>query len=432
VTHQLTASSCLVLLTFLSAVDSGRADVLIGVNGERFVGKVVESSAEVVIFQSEIGGRLTIPRRQVRELQLGESSVNSATNSHALPLSQSGSASAPEAKAWQPPGLGKDGFDWLMLKTQEWLRGHLRYVQDKKVSFESDKLEELTFDLKDVHYLYSGKPMFTKFDGKEQVYGTVMLTTNLVEVIGPEQVELARDRLTGITPGGKREIQFWSGKLNVGLNFQSGNTKQTSINASGELARRTPATQFLLDYMGNYGEVEEVQNANNHRISLSYDVRLSRKWFVRPVQAEYYRDPLANIAHRGTVGSGFGHYVFDEDALQWKVAAGPGYQLTRFETVEAGEDDSASTAAGILSSSFEADITSRLTFIHTFAATLASPEAGLYSHHFVATLEFEVKKSLDLNVSFVWDYLQNPQTDASGDVPKHSDLRLTVGLGVKF
>ncbi len=55
-----------------------------------------------------------------------------------------------------------------------------------------------------------------------------------------------------------------------------------------------------------------------------------------------------------------------------------------------------------------------------------------YSHHLVTTLEYEIKKALDLNVSFVWDYLQNAQTEASGVVPQHSDIRLTMGVGVKF
>jgi hypothetical protein len=204
------------------------------------------------------------------------------------------------------------------------------------------------------------------------------------------------------------------------------------MNASGELARRTPTTQFLVNYLGNFSEIEGAQNANNHRVNLSYDVRLNRDWFLRPVQLEYYRDQLANIAHRVTAGVGVGYYLFDREGLEWKVAAGPGYQYTRFETVAPGEADTASTPAAILQSEFKADITSRLTFIQTFAGTLASQEAGLYGHHFVTTLEFEIKRALDLNISFVWDYLQNPQPEANGVVPVRSDLRLTLGVGVKF
>ena len=150
------------------------------------------------------------------------------------------------------------------------------------------------------------------------------------------------------------------------------------------------------------------------------------------MQVEWYRDQLANTAHRVTVGLGVGYYIFDRPGLEWLVSGGPGYQYTRFVTVEDGQADTASTPAGTLQSTFKADITSRLKFYQTFGATLTSEEAGLYTHHAVTTLEFEIKRHLDLNISFVWDYLQNPQTESNGTVPQHGDYRLTVGAGVKF
>src|SRR5262249_35904190 len=147
---------------------------------------------------------------------------------------------------------------------------------------------------------------------------------------GPEQIDLPREQLTGITPGGEREIEFWSGKASIGLNIQSGNNKQVTLNASAELARRTPATQFLLDYLGSYSEFEGSQNANNHRVDISYDVRLNRDWFLRTPQLEYFRDQLANIAHRVTAGVGVGYAIFDRDDLDWRVSLGPSYQFNRF------------------------------------------------------------------------------------------------------
>jgi putative salt-induced outer membrane protein YdiY len=404
------------------------ADVLIGVNGERLVGKIIEETADTVVFESELGGVLKIPRNRIRELQKTPPAKVEPTKEPAPSAQVMETTNA----AWMPPGVGKDGFDWIQLKSDEWLKGHLRYVQQKKVQFESDKLEDLTLDLKDVRKIYAAKPMFTKFYEKEQIFGTVIVSNDVVEVFGPEQLRLPRAELTGITPGGKREIEFWSGKADIGLSLQGGNTKQATFNASAELARRTPATQFILDYLGNFSEANGQQTANNHRINLTYDVRLNENWFLRPVQLEYYRDQLANIAYRATAGVAIGYYLFDRDGLEWVVAAGPGYQYTRFATVAPGAEDTASTPAATLQSRFEADITKRLTFIQTFSGTVASEQAGLYSHHIVSTLEFEIKHHLNLDVSFVWDYLQNPQAEASLAVPEHSDVRLTLGVGVRF
>jgi hypothetical protein len=416
----------MLLVVVAVPIDLANGDVLITSNGERFVGKVLEETADTVVFESENAGRLTLPRARIRELQ--RTPLTAPTNQSPATVN----STLATTNSWLPPGVGKDGFDWIQLKSDEWLKGHLDYVQNKRVQFESDKLEDLSLKFKDVRTIFSSKPMFAKFEGREQVFGTVVLSNDVVEVFGPEQVELPREQLTGITPGGEREIEFWSGKALLGVNLQEGNTKQVTLNASAELARRTPATQFLLNYLGNFGQVNGSENANNHRINLSYDVRLNRDWFLRPVQLEYYRDQLANIGHRVTGAVGVGYYLFDRDELEWKLAAGPGYQYTRFETVAPGEADSASTPAGTIQMYFKAEATSRLTFIESFTGTFTSQEAGLYNHHFVSTLEFEIKRHLELDLSFVWDYLQNPQAEANLAVPVRSDLRLTLGIGARF
>lgn len=427
---RLSAAPYLFMVLWLAVSITAHADVLIGVNGERLIGRVIEETADMVVFESEIGGVLKVPRRRIREIQKTPPPREQQTRQPA-PAPKVAERTTTNT-AWIPPGVGKDGFDWIQLISDEWLKGHLRYVQQKKVEFESDKLEDLTLELKDVRKIYPAKPMFTKFFDKDQIFGTVVVSNEVVEVFGPEQLRLPRSELTGITPGGSREIDFWFLRANVGVSLQEGNTKQATLNASAELARRTPATQFILDYLGNFSHVNGEQSANNHRINTSYDVRLNENWFLRPAQMEYYRDQLANISHRVTAGVGLGYYLFDRDGLEWVVAAGPGYQHTRFGTVAAGEKDTTSTPAATLQSRFDADITKRVSFIQTYTGTASSQEAGLYNHHLVSTLEFEIKYHLDLDVSFVWDYLQNPQAEANGTVPEHNDLRLTVGLGVKF
>jgi len=65
-------------------------------------------------------------------------------------------------------------------------------------------------------------------------------------------------------------------------------------------------------------------------------------------------------------------------------------------------------------------------------ATLTRQEAGLCSHHAVSTLEFEIKRHLDLNVSFGLDRTRDRIQQNGGAVPKQDDFRLILGLGVRF
>jgi len=407
------------------------ADVLVGTNGERFVGTVVQESADTVVFDSELGGRIVVPRSKVRDIEHAEPKTPVVETNAPI------AASHPVAKKtlnldWRPPAVGKDGSDWIQLKSGEWLRGKLKYVQQKRVEFDSDELEELDLKLKDVRQVYSAQPVFTKFHDSQSFYGTVVISNDEVRISGATIPNYTRDELTGVTPGGEQEIKFWSAEASLGLNFQSGNTKQATLSASAEIARRTPDTRFMLNYLGDYSEVNDSESANNHRLNSSFDIWLTRRWFIRPVLAEAYHDPQANVSLRVTGGSGVGYEIFDEDSLEWAISAAPSYQYTRFETVEPGSSDSATTPAAVLQSNFKADITSRLTFIQNFQMVFTDREAGLYTHHAVTSLEFEIKRHLDLEVSFVWDFLDRPQPKSDGTIPFKNDYFLIVGTSVRF
>ncbi|MCG3149108.1 MAG: hypothetical protein PCFJNLEI_02567 [Verrucomicrobiae bacterium] len=392
----------------LLLVDGVRADVLIGTNDERFVGQVIEESENSVIFESDLGGRLTIPRPRVREIQRHSPS----------PVS-----------VWKPPGLGHDGYDWMQLKSGEWLRGWLQYVQNKKVGFDSDELEELTLKLKNVRSLYTVKPMYAKFDNHEPVHGLITLSNEVVYV---DEVGRARADLIGITPSGQAGLPHWTGRFVAGLNLRAGNTESADLNVRGELARRTPNTLFNLKYIGNFAEVNGTEDENDQRVNAVFDVRLDRHWFVRPLQGEIFFDPLANIAYRATVGLGGGYYFIDQDDRIWWIATGPGFQSTRFDNVEPGESGHASTPGGLLESYFKTDLTKRVDLILSYQGFAMSKAAGLYTHHALLELQFEIKRHLDLDVALVWDYLHYPQPEADGSTPKRGDLRLTLGLDVWF
>ena len=403
-------------------------DVLTGTNGERFVGTVIEETSSNVVFDSELAGQLTFQQSKIRELQRTSIAVTNAAI-----VSAAATNISTNKVFWTPPGVGTDGSDWVQLKSGEWLRGQLKYIQDKKVEFDSDEMDELTLKLKDVSKVYTAERMSTKFEGRQPVYGMVVISNELVMVNGSEPLALHRDLLMGITPGGGEPgIRNWSGDLVLSLSLQSGNQDQTMISTSAELARRTPNTTLLFEYLGNYSQVDDVESANNQRVNAIYDIRLDQHWFVRPAQVEYFQDSLANIAYRLTGGFGGGYYIYDRTGLEWKISAGPAIQYTKFETVEANNADSATAPAAVLNSYFKADVTKRLTLIQSWQSSFTDKESGLYTHHSVSTLDFEIKRHLDLDVSFVWDYLQDPQQKSDGEIPKNSDYYLTVGFGVRF
>ena len=415
-----------------------RADVLVATNDERFVGTVISQTADTVVFESELGGRITVPRIRIRELLLQPANPPAASLQRTNPppplVGQVSPLGPPNStNSWTPPTAGHGPLDWIQLKSGSWLSGQFKYLQNRKLEFDNDELDEQTFKLKDILQIYPAKPAWARFDNrKEPVFGTIVVSNGLVTVSGAEQYVVPRDQLLGLTPSSSLGMKYWSGYLNAGLNLQSGNTKLATVSLSGELARRTPNTDLVLDYLGNYSKAKGIENANNQRVDVTYDVRLDRHWFVRPLQLEFYHDPPANISLRGTAMVGGGYYLFDRSGLTWNVAAGPAYQYTRFETVQPDQGDTTTTPAGVIQTFFKMDFTSRLTFSEKIQTIFTKEEAGEYTHHAVSTLEFKVKRHLDLDVSFIWDYLQNPKPESNEVMPLRSDLYLTVGLGYRF
>ena len=410
---------------------AARADVLTGNNGERFVGTVIEETATNIVFASELAGRLVFPQDKIRDLE--RTPAVEATNAAPASVAITNSSVPTSAVTWKPPGVGTDGSDWVRLKSGEWLKGDLKYIQNKEVEFDSDEMDQQTLKLKDVSEVYTAHRVFTQFENREPAYGQVVISNDTVNVHSDEPFALSRDLLIGVTPsGGRTGLRDWSGSATLSLSMQSGNQHQTTFATAAELSRRTPATTLLLNYLGNYGEANGVQTANNNRFNGSYDVRLNRDWFLRPLQLELYHDELANIAYRVTASASAGYYVFDRTGLEWDVSAGPGYQYTRFANVETNQSDHAATPAGVFSSKFKADITDRLTFLQSWQSYFINRASGQYTHHTVSTLEFEIKRHMNLDVSLVWDYLQCPQPKADGELPQKSDLYLNVGWGVRF
>jgi len=68
------------VITFLSIATGLRADQVEMKNGERFSGKVLSVSGDVVVFQSETLGKINVPRQKVTSLTFGNSTTSKSTN----------------------------------------------------------------------------------------------------------------------------------------------------------------------------------------------------------------------------------------------------------------------------------------------------------------------------------------------------------------
>ncbi len=338
------------------------------------------------------------------------------------------SAPAPDL-SWMPP---EDGFDWIQLKSGEWLKGRFKGMQDRELEFESEELDDQSFDWKDIRQVRTHRIVDVLFVDDEKVSGPVIITPTEVTVAGETSLIFPRDQLQSLTPGGARERQLWSGKLSVGLTLRSGNTEQADFTTQAYLQRRTPATRLSLNYLANFSELDGAESANNHRINSEFDLWISRRFYLILPYVEYYRDPFQNLSHRLTAGVGVGYDLIDRPKVEWNITAGPAYQQAWYESSQPGEPTRKGAAAIVFGSRFDWDITRKLELIFEYRGQYTSQEIGETTHHAVSTVSFDITKRFDLDFSLTWDRITNPKVGSDGVPPKPDDFRLVVGLGVDF
>ncbi len=81
---------------------------------------------------------------------------------------------------------------------------------------------------------------------------------------------------------------------------------------------------------------------------------------------------------------------------------------------------------------FETELTSWMDYVFSFQGRVVDEQSGTYQQHLLTTLSTDLIGNFDLDVSFVWDRIEDPQQREDGSIPEQDDYRLIIGLGYEF
>ena len=225
---------------------------------------------------------------------------------------------------------------------------------------------------------------------------------------------------------------MWTGKISLGVNVRSGNSDLVDSSFIANARRRTAENRVVVDYVGNYSKAEGIETSNNHRLASHYDIFYTAKYFWRPIFGEYFRDQFRNIDNQVTLGTAFGYHIIRTPKTEWEITGGIGVLYKQFVSVEAGQDPENTSPTIGLGTRYETDFTSWLEYFFDFSFQIVDEASGTYIHHFITTLESDLVSDLELDISFVWDRVQDPQPAENGTVPEQDDFQFIVGLGYEF
>ena len=346
-------------------------------------------------------------------------------------IATAGGVMAGDDPDWQPetpaPSM-PEKYDWVQLTSDEWLKGEFIVMYDDVLEFDSEEMDLQKIDLEDVREVRTAQIMQVGLDSGEILVGKLLIDGEVVRVIGGQDRRIRRTEILSITAGEPKEINFWSGKITLGLNIRQGNSDIVEVNNSLRFRRRTVKNRVSIEYLGAYNLTDEIESANNHRATLLWDRFLTRRLFVKPIFFEWLRDPFQNIDHKETAGFGAGYEVIDRPKTDWTISGGPAYQQTKFVSVEAGTPETESTPAFAFGSNLDMELSSWLDFLWTYSFQIVNEVSGKYNHHFVVGFETEVTRLLDFDITMIWDRIQAPRPAEDGTVPFRDDYRLVVSL----
>ncbi|MPY26018.1 DUF481 domain-containing protein [Shewanella sp. YLB-07] len=318
-------------------------------------------------------------------------------------------------------------FDWIQLSSNELLKGEVKNLYDDKLEFESDELNTLYIDWDDIKVLQSHSVVSVGFTDLTTRTGKLLIKEGKTFI---DDVEFDRTQIMTIIAGEQTEANYWSSKISLGANLRSGNTDQVDYSAIANALRRTTESRYNLDYIGNYSKTDGNNTINNHRINTNFDWYLSKQFYLRPIFAEIYIDPFLNYEYKATVGFGIGYDIIDSSKTNWSVSGGPAYTYTKFDDVLEGQSESETSAALVIETVFDTEITADIDFNTLYRVNYGSDASGGYTHHALAGFSIELTDMFDLDLSLVWDHINQPQQNADMSFPKQNDYQFIIGFGI--
>ena len=334
---------------------------------------------------------------------------------------------------WEDLSPKADKYDWVQTKSGEWFKGEIKALYRDRLEFDSDEIGIYTFDFDDVVQIKSHSSISVNIDQVAIFQGIVRYKDKKISIYqGNKEYTFDKDKIVSLAPEGKSERTKWNGKITVSLDSRTGNTNQMDYTAKATIKRTTSKSRLVFDYLGRYSTKSGENVTADNRINQKLDLYVNRKFFWTPIFSELYQDEFKNINLQATAGVGLGYTLINQKGLEWDVSGGPAYIYTKYNSVENGAANSSSSAALELSTDLDYDITKKVELLYSYKLTLTNKQAGTYKHHMVTTLENEITDWLDFDITYIWDFILEPEKGSDGTQPDSNDHQFLLGLGVEF
>lgn len=337
-----------------------------------------------------------------------------------------------EESAWPATPEFVDGEEWIRLVSGEWLKGELVSLRREALDFDSDKLDELSLDWEDVAQVITTRPFdAVRADGVLFVGEVHVAEAGVFVRTSKGIVRFPRAELTSLVQDAKGR-SAWSGQITVGGTRRSGNTNQTDLTTRFAATRRTARDRTTLSLDTVLSEISGATVTDNQLLRGRQDAYVSPRFFLTPFGFELFRDPIQNIELRATPYAGLGYTLVEHNNQELDATLNLGYRYNRFSSVAVGEDDSRSSIALLVGTSYELEVTKSVDLEFVYQAQIGLDNDSSTDQNANLLLSFEFLWDLDFDVRFVWNRVGQPEPGNDGITPERDDFRIDLGLSWSF
>jgi len=322
-------------------------------------------------------------------------------------------------------------FDWVRLKSGEWIKGEIEGYYEDELSFDSDVLKKLTIEYKDIHSIISARVHSIKLRDGSIIRAPIEIIDRNGSLLGKQNAFTFFEVLT-IASEKDKGIDIWDIKVSFGYSLNKGNTEQSEWTARFNGKRRTVDSRLILDLFTTRAKTDNVETEDNTSLSATYDIFYTEKVFFRPVLLNAVRDPFKNLKNEYTIGAGIGYYFIDMPKTEWDISIGPSYRKTYYVNVQEGLPNSEKSFGGFLETHFDREINKDLDIVAKYSVNYGDKDSGGLRHELFVTFEYDLFEDVDLDLSFIWDRQSNPQPDEFNNIPKKDDFKTYISLGIEL
>jgi putative salt-induced outer membrane protein YdiY len=250
-----------------------------------------------------------------------------------------------------------------------------------------------------------------------------------------EQVRLRDAEIPRPTPK-TTPARKWRGKVEFGLNNQTGRNETTSINLRGETQYTKTRNDYRLHARYLYGESFGLITSHRRDASLRWRHELSEKVFTQ-TNTSYFSDRVTRVDLNTEQNVGMGYKFLQGERNTASVGGGLTLQYREAAGVEKG-----TSVLGEFFQDYAYRINGRLTFsqdlnalfspdprTRTVIANLSkiSEEADNYKVRFNSTIQGKITDRISLNLRYEYEY-----DNAILNKDNRTDQRVSSSLGYSF